>query len=274
MSWIDDLPAELADTISEEYKTNPSLTKYENFDGFLKGHINAASLVGNSIRVPGEDAGETDKQEFYQKLMNHAPDLMLKPDFSEPEQNDEFWKTLGKPDEIDKYEMPEGNALPEEVTAEMRQIAFEADMTKAQFKKWADGMSTRHTEATGKATEAMEAQMAELKTEWGMTTDERLNAAKAVNEQFYPGRDFEALTPAEKKGLYDIHVSMTGKGPQGPAQPNPQAGMTPQEARDQADEIMRRLHDPKTELSHSEKMALIDKRIKILQKFVPEFAED
>lgn len=274
MSWIDDLPAEMADTISDEYKQNPNLTKYENFDGFLKGHLNAASLVGNSIRVPGEDAGETDRNEFYQKLMNHAPNLMLKPDFSEPEQSGEFWQTLGKPDDVAKYEMPEEAALPEEVTAEMKQIAFESDMTASQFKKWAAGMSSRHSEATGKATEVTEAQMTELKNEWGLTTDERLNAAKKMNEEFYPGRDFNSLTAAEKKGLYNIHSSMTGKGPQGPEQPHQGAGLTPQEARTQADEIMRKVHDKNNNLSHAEIMGLIDKRTKILQKYVPEFAED
>ena len=274
MPWIDELPAEIADTISEEYKDNPNITKYNSLDDFLKGHVNAASLVGNSIRVPGEDAGESDKQEFYQKLMNHAPDLMLKPDFSEQEQANEFWQTLGKPDDLAKYEMPEDIKLPDEVQQEMRQIGFEADMTAAQFNKWAKGMAERHNQTVEKSTTEIENQMAELKNEWGMTVDERLGAAKKMNDEFYPGRDFESLTPAEKKSLYNISVSMTGAGPQAPNVPPQGGGMTPQEAREQAAEIMRKVHDPKSGLDHGEKMNLINKRMKLLQKFVPEFAEE
>ena len=274
MPWIDELPAEIADTISEEYKDNPNITKYNSLDDFLKGHVNAASLVGNSIRVPGEDAGETDKQEFYQKLINHAPNLMVKPDFAEKEQSAEFWQTVGKPDDVAKYEMPEGVDLPDEVQQEMRQIAFESDFTAVQFDKWAKGMAERHNQTVEKSTTEIESQMAELKNEWGMTVDERLGAAKKMNEEFYPGRDFESLTPAEKRSLYNISVSMTGAGPQAPNVPQQGGAMTPQEARDRADEIMRRLHDPKSDLSHVEKMELVNKRINLLKKFVPEYAEE
>ena len=161
MPWIDDLPAEIADSLSDEVKTNPTLIQYNSLEDALKGHIHTKSLVGSSIRIPGEEAGETDKQEFYDKLLNNAPNLMLKPDFAEPDQTNEFYRTIGKPEGADKYAMPDGNTLDAGVEAEIREIAFNSNLTQAQFSTLAKEMDSRNTTAVenlqGQADTAMQA---------------------------------------------------------------------------------------------------------------------
>ena len=194
--------------------------------------------------------------------------------FSEPEQATEFYNLFGKPADAAQYMLPEGATLPTDVEGEIRDMAFKSNLNQEQFKILASEMDSRNNQMVeninGKTTEDMEG----LKGEWGMTFDDRTKAAKSMNEQFYPGREFDNLTAAERKSLFTISESMTGK-------PSPIAEtvdggpmkMTPTEANEQADEIMRRVHDPKSELTQGEKMALINKRIKLLQAYVPKFAE-
>lgn len=275
MPWIDDLPAEMADSLSEEIKTNPTLAQYNSLEEALKGHIETKSLVGSSIRVPGPDAGDEDKQAFYQKLMDRVPNLMVKPDFSEPEQATEFYNLFGKPGDATQYTMPEGSKLAPDIESELREMAFTSNLNQEQFQKMVGEMDNRNNELVENTTAQYDEAMSSLKGKWGMTFEERMTAAKKMNEQFYPGRDFDNLAAGEREALYSISESLTGKGPQVATQGDGQVmAMTPGEAREQADEIMRRVHDPKSDLGQPEKMALINKRIKLLQTYVPEFAEE
>lgn len=273
MPWIDDLPAELADSLSSEIKENPTLIQYNTFEDLLNGHINTKSLVGSSIRVPGEDAGDEDRTEFYNKLINKAPNLMIKPDFSEPEQAQEFYNLFGKPGDATQYKMPEGHTLQPDVESELREMGFSANMNQEQFQKMVTEMDSRNTQLQENVKGQTEKSMADLKGKWGMTFEERMAAAKKVNERFYPGRDSTHLNASDLESLYNINESLTGKGPQVATQIGTEGGITPQEAREQGAEIMRRVHDPKSTLEPHEKLALIHKRINLLKKYVPEFAE-
>jgi len=271
---MDDLPTEVVDSLSDEVKANPTLNQYDSLEAALNGHIATKSAMGRSIRIPGEDAGETDKQEFYQKLMNNAPNLMEKPDFSIKEQADEFYKTLGKPDEFSKYENPEGSNLDTEVEAQLREVLYGANLTNQQYQEVVSKLSSMNDQTVENNQFVQKEGMDALAGKWGMTLEGRMAQAKQMNEEFYPGRNFDGLAPSEIEALHNIHTSMTGKGAQGPSQPETPPGMTPSEAEDQADEIMRRLHDPKSEMTREEKSKLMDKRIKMLQTYVPRFAEE
>jgi hypothetical protein len=274
MSWIDDLPAEKADTLSEEVKASPTLAKYETLEDALKGHINAESRLGSRIRIPGEDAGETDRAEFLEKLINNAPGLMKKPDFANPEQSNEFYHTLGMPDEFSKYENPEGIKLDVDTEAELREILHAAKLTNKQYQEVFTKFASMSDQTVENNQTVKTHDMEELAGKWGVTLDARMAAAKKMNDEFYPGRDFDGLGSGELQALHNIHTSVTGKGAQAPMQPGTPAGMTPQEAEEQAAEIMRRIHDPKSDLNHSEKMDLQYKRIKMLETYVPEFANE
>ena len=152
-------------------------------------------------------------------------------------------------------------------------MAFDANLTNAQYKVWAKKMADMTVQTTENLSSAFAEDQATLKAEWGMTVDERLNAAKQINDQFYPGRDFDSLSAAEKKGLYNQSVAFTGAGPQAPLQPTTSVGMTPEEATSRAGEMMRKLHDPESGMSHAEKMALVEKRADMLRTFVPKYQE-
>ena len=274
MPWIDDLPAEVADSLSDEVKTNPTLIQYNTLEDALKGHIQTKSLVGSSIRIPSEDASDTDKQEYLDKLLSHAPNLMLKPDFAEADQASEFYRTIGKPEGADKYTMPEGHKLVDSVESEIREIAFKSNLTQAQFANLAAEMDSRNQQLTENIQGQAEQAMSDLKAKWGMTFEDRIETAKKTAVDVYPGRDVTTLSAADLEAMYTVHESLTGKGAQVKNQTEGQpTGMTPDEARTRADEIMRKAHDRKTDLSDQERRDLVMKAIAIKQKHIPEFAE-
>jgi hypothetical protein len=130
--------------------------------------------------------------------------------------------------------------------------------------------SDRQNQTVEMNTEMRDSDMSQLKGKWGMAHDDRINAARKIYDEHYPGRNFDVLSSADKESLYSISTSMTGKGAQaaGDAAGIPTA-ITPDEAITQAAEIMTRIHDPKSELSHDEKMGLQHKRIKLLQDYGP-----
>ena len=274
MSWIDDLPTEVVDTLPDEIKTNPTLNKYNSFEEAMNGYVHAVSLVGNSIRTPGPDASETEKQDYWQKIIDKDSKIMLKPDFSDPTQSEEFYRTLGKPEEFSKYENPEGFNLDTEVEGQLRDVLYGANLTNAQYQEVVSKLSSMQDQTVENNQLVKDQAMKGLSGKWGATTDSRMMAAQKINEEFYPGRSFDGLTPNEIESLYSIHTSVTGTGPQAPGQPSPPAGMTPYEAEEQAAEIMRRVHDPKSELDHGEKMRLINKTIELKRKYIPKFAEE
>jgi hypothetical protein len=264
------LPSEILEQIGEEYRDHASLKDINDIAALAKSYVETKAMVGNSIRVPGPDAGADAYEEYLNKLITNDPKLMMKPDFSTPEQSHDFYRTIGLPEESAKYTNPEGMKLDEAVEAEMRSLLYDAQIPQAAYAKIMSAFSDRQAQTTEMNTELHDSDMSQLKGKWGMALDDRINAAKRMNDEFYPGRDFANLTSTEMQALYSISTSMTGKG----AQAAGDAGgiptkMTPDEANTQADEIMKRIHDPESGLDHGEKMALQNKRIKLLQKYGP-----
>jgi hypothetical protein len=192
---------------------------------------------------------------------------MMKPDLSEPEQAENFYKLAGRPDEAAGYTRPEDAKIDENVESELRDVLFEAGVSDAQFQKIINRFSAAEMERQETMQSVNDAAMSDLKAKWGLTIDERINAAQQINEEFYPGRPFSEVSPKEIESLYAIYQSTTGKGPTVALQEGSSQGMTPAEAEERADEIMRRIHDPKSNLSHEEKMKLQKKRMDMLVKY-------
>lgn len=266
------LPDEFLETLPEEYRDNETLKRFNDPADLAKSYVELRGLQGNSIRIPGKDAPEKDRKEFLESLINRVPEVMFKPNFEDPEQGPEFWRTLGSPEDTDGYENPEDlpTALGDDVEAGLRKAAKDANLTKTQYKKFVEQLAQGLSQSQEAQREAIETENAALKQEWGMTFSERVDAAKKIHEEtgLYPDRDFGDLTPKEIKSLYLMHEAMTGKGPQAHRQGDQQTRlMTPEEAKAQAAEIMRRVHDPESDLSQDEKMQLIKKRIDLLTKF-------
>lgn len=258
------LPSEILETLPEDLRSNETLSRYNSLEELAKGFIETKSMVGNSIRVPSEDAGAEARTEFINKLINKAPELMIKPDFTNPEQSEEFFTTLGVPDDFSKYQNPEGVELPQETEAELRQVLHQARLTPAQYAKVVDQLSAMNKQAMENYSSSKQAEMTELAGKWGNALNQRMEAAKKVNAEFFGDRPFENLSAREIEGLFAIHKSVTSESMQAANQPASQTLiLSPAEAEEQAQEILRNpvLWSPDT--PQTEKQRLMDKVVKL-----------
>lgn len=144
---------------------------------------------GNSIRVPGPEAGEADRTEFYGKLKKHAPGLIEIPT-DEAKREEALLEHLGVPKDAKEYPAAD---LPEEVVARLRAEAKEENLTKRQFERRVE----REKKAIESSTKAQADAMKGLKTELGAAFEDRLTTAAAASKKL--GAD-EKTVQAIKEG--------------------------------------------------------------------------
>lgn len=258
------LPEEVIEQLPEDLRENPALVQFNDVADLAKSYVETKSMVGNSLRIPNADAGDEAYGKFIDDLVTKVPNVMLKPDLANPEQSDEFFKTLGVPDDFSKYENPEGATLDTEVEAELRQMLHKARLTPSQYQAVINQMSEMNAQALENNTTVRQEDLKTLDAEWGNAKEDRLAAARKTNEEFFPGRDFETLNSAEIKGLYQVHASVTGTGMQAAAQPaSVSTRLTPQEAESAAQEILRNPALYKDDTPAAEKKRMMDKVIKL-----------
>lgn len=212
MEWAENLPEGVREW--DEVKNSDSPEK------FWTQMTDMRSSLGQSIRIPGENANDDDKTAFYDKVRAKVPGLMPMPDINDKTALDAFYKTIGRPDAADGYSMPDfgdANVNTDPVKAFMP-IAHTLGLTQAQF----EGVVKQATEsnkadATAMAT-AKQADIDALKTEWGEAYPERINAAKVIAEK--TGAPPEVVKAAENgtlnsttaKWLFELSKSITPEG--------------------------------------------------------------
>ncbi len=112
------------------------------------------------------------------------------PDFADEAATNEFYKTLGRPDTADAYELPElPEGLPMEKETEQwkRETAFKLGLNQKQATELANSLSGMFEETIQNHSDMIEQrsieQEKELKKEWGNDFDMRVELAKrAANE--------------------------------------------------------------------------------------------
>ena len=91
-NWRDELPDDL--------KGNEALSNFESIDQLAKSFVETKKFQGESIRIPGEDAGEDAIKEFNTKLLDKVPNLMPKPNLDSEDQAIEFFRSIGMPETV------------------------------------------------------------------------------------------------------------------------------------------------------------------------------
>lgn len=257
------LPNEILEQLPEDLRGNETLNRYNSLEDLAKGLVETKSLVGSSIRIPQAEAGEEARQEFIQKLMNNAPELMIKPSPESPEQSNEFWRTLGYPEKPEGYSNPEDLKLNPDLENELRTVLHGAQATNDQYQKIMAAFASRETELQANMEAQRQEQEDALKGKWGQTYEERLGYAKKIHEENFPDVPFEQIAPNAIEGLYNVHVAINGQKPQAPSQPDPTGKLPPDEALRRANEIM---NNPEYwDQSNPNQQALIKKRVEYLK---------
>lgn len=264
------LPDEILEQIDENYRNHSSLRDINDVAALAKSYVETKAMVGNSIRIPPKDAGDEARQEYLQKLVSNDPELMFKPDFANKEQSQEFFRTIGLPSEFSKYQNPEGMKMAEDVESEMRELLYQAKVPQAGYEMIMSAFSDRQNQMDTLNEEMATNESKALKAKWGLATDDRMEAAKQANEDFYPGRDFDLLTARDRESLYNISKAMTGKGAQvaGQEAGTPKDSLTPEEATMRADELLRRAQNASlNDMTREEIKSLVDQSMALRVKY-------
>jgi hypothetical protein len=130
--------------------------------------------MGNSLRIPGEDAGQEDWDKFYQRIIEKVPGIMPTPDTEDEEAMNAVYSILGTPASPDDYEYDEESDSSGMDVDFFRQVAHDAKLTQQQF-DYILAAASASNEINAEQMEYNQAEvMSELKKEWGLATDQNI----------------------------------------------------------------------------------------------------
>ena len=204
----------------------------------------ARSHIGQSIRIPGEDAGTEQWAAFNDKLVKKVPHLIPKPDMENAEAMTAHYRALGMPEKPEEYTMPEVENADMASAEPFRGIAHKHGLTQAQFKGVVADFTNAQIASAQAAIDANQEGHKALQTEWGADYNRRMSLATAVAKLTdAPPAVQDALknghgTPEEYKWFYGLATRFKGEGANILQDMNtgPQKS-TPQQAQEQLDEI-------------------------------------
>lgn len=165
---------------SEDFAELVEKKGFKSADDALKSYKNLESMVGNSVRIPSEDASPEAKAEFLEKIKD-VEGILLK--------NDEnLYGKLGRPESSDGYNLEEiidrelFNSMPTlaDELDDFKELAFEAGLSKEQASKLVDMRMRTLKSFTEEHLKNREAAEGALRKSWGSDYDNRLAAAKQV----------------------------------------------------------------------------------------------
>lgn len=171
-----------SDSLPEDVRSWEEVTNSKDSESFWKQMTDMKGHIGQSIRIPSEEAGDEDWKTFNEKLVAKVPTLIKRPDPEDAEGMGLLYKAMGHPESADKYEMPKFENESEldltQVTS-FQPIAHKYGLTQKQFagiiQDMTQGNLTASLETQKNHTEAMQS----LRVNWGLKYD--TNMEKAAN---------------------------------------------------------------------------------------------
>lgn len=261
-SWRDSLP--------EEIKEDKALADFTDPGGLAKAYLDTKADVGRSLRLPGPDASLEDMQAFNISLMQKVPTLTAIPgEGSSDEAINEFYRQLGRPDEISGYKIPEtDDPMAKAGLLELATDAHKEGLSQDQFIHLADNMLNNHKKAGEEMSTKQRDDYDMLKVDWGAGLEGKTKAvlelAKATDA---PQAMIDAITnrtigSATMKWLDSVVTSLSGDGSQINFQGagHEDTRMSPAEANAQVEEVMNKKEywDPSSPLHEGLKKKVVD----------------
>ncbi len=184
----------------------------KDINSFWDGMKSMRSKLGTGLYQPSEEAGAEDWGKFSEKAVELSGGrLMPKPDLEDESQRAALFKSLGVPDEITEYEFDqvEGAELTDDRKEFVAKIAKEANLTKAQLKVLDRKYREAEAQFNNQSREAFEAELRDLKAEWGLPTEDRINSARKVQKIFFPHIPEDTpLSASEIRSFYNLYKQL------------------------------------------------------------------
>lgn len=239
------LPEGWRESLPDDMKNNGILDTVTSIENLTKMAIDGRTLATTALHVPSSDASDDAQNAFREDLMKKIPDLIFKPDMDSQDSFNRTMKTLGMPDEVAGYELPE---LPDSIKDNMvslSETAHKAGLTKNQFSAITHGILDDLKKNTDIAVGSMEEQKSELKTEWGAAYDQKIKTVAHFAEQTgFSGEFISAIRNGQidatnMKAFDNVIKGYEGEANQiGRQAVNPDIIMTPKEADNRLNELM------------------------------------
>lgn len=165
--------------ISEDYRD--SFKEYKSLDDVAKSYKSLETMVGNSVRIPTEGASKEDFDAFYAKLSD-VPGVARLPNQDDPESVNQFYRSLGRPENAEGYklELGENVQIDESAMKNFKDLAHSIGLTNEQANKLAEFESSRYQAYEENLTDTKVEAEKVLKEEWGNDYNARLTGAKEV----------------------------------------------------------------------------------------------
>lgn len=250
---------------------------------FWDSMTNMRGRMGQSVRVPSNEAGPEDWAAFSNKMTELAPGKFTTiPDRDNADQMAAFALSMGVPAEASGYldvETSDDNPVNLANAGAFKAIAHKHGLTPQQFKGVVLDYAAMENAAQQTAMQPVQEGIATLKGEWNQAYDQRVGAITSMLKEFkFPDHIITALTnstvdAASLKGFYAMSEHLGGEGggiitPQGGHQGGP--ALSPQEAEARIQEIM---NSPDYKSPENSVRIAASERIAALQMFVTETAK-
>lgn len=237
-------------SLPETVRSWGEVTEAKSADQFWQDIGNMRGMVGQSVRVPGPDAGPEAWAAYAEKQNQLAPGrFVVKPDRAVPEQLQAYNRAIGVPDAAEGYLDIQNDAFQEgeiQIAGAFKNIAHRHGLTPEQY----SGVVTDYMEmqriSQAEARKPFDEGIASLKGEWGAAFEDRSGKAAGIMEKFgFPPQAIEAfkngtVDAASMKAVYAMSEAIGTEGMNLTTQQtgNNTAALTPLEAEHRINEIM------------------------------------
>lgn len=246
----DDWKAKLPESI----RASSLVKDVDTEEKFWKRIQDQQSYLGQSIRIPSDDAGADALNEFHAKLKAKVPSLLSIPKEDDDAAYDAALEALGKPKQVADYTLPEvqGFTFSEDQATHLRALADKSAMTKRQFKKLAKEYAAEATRQSDAAKAEKDANEGLLQKEWGMAVNDKyqevVEFAKANGAPQNFVRALEGRTARAEEVMFMHKLAKSGKESSTVASAgngqSPGGKLTPYEAEERIAEILNNRNHP------------------------------
>lgn len=176
--WLDGI--ELDDNL----KTDNVIRRFGSLEDALKSIPEAKAYQGRSISLPPEDATPEMWSEFDTKLMGKVPGLIRRPTADDADDRARFMRDIGMPEEATGYKKPEDLDIPDEMLAELTQIAFTTGLTQQQYEAFVNTYAAANGEHLEQAKIAEQEANEIISKKWGAAKEDNDSIAQTLFQKF------------------------------------------------------------------------------------------
>jgi len=173
----------LISNLSEDLRNDPSLRDFKDINKLAKSFVEQKRMLGNSIRVPSEDAGEEALNQFYDKLTS-VKGVMRSPDT--PEGKEALLTYLGRPENPEGYQfnIPENIPVDPQGLNEFKDLAYNLGLTKEQAQKSMEYYQNIRISEIDNFNRMSSENESHLKQIWGNEFHNNVQAANALAQTY------------------------------------------------------------------------------------------